>query len=150
MNKYSFGYSFIELIFILLISSLISLYGMSAITTFWQDQNKFKHILKLEQAIVFAKNYAITQHATVILQAIDQNWDNGILIKTNNSTILHLSKIPKDHHLTLKAFPTSVQLQFNSTGLLNADNGTFTYTLPNHKKSYLKISKTGRVRYETN
>ena len=143
------AFSLFELMLMLALAALLALSAYSG----WRwllcnnQQNVFIH--RLLQAIRYARAYAITQHAAVIFcgsmnqQRCDQQWNQGwIIILANTKRVVKAyAKLPSTYHLIWRSSLGRPDLQFNSNGYTNGQQGSFILA-----GQRITILRSGRLR----
>lgn len=111
---------------------------------------------RLTQAIQYARNQALTQHSTLILQPVKrENWARGmILFKDNtNHRLTHQNELVYAWHgvrspltITWVGFQSSDYLIFNHTPGHGAVNGHFSIVYQGVEIGRVVINRLGRLR----
>lgn len=161
------GYSLIELIVVLTIIAIISLFSIPAVMGNNSKHQAESTLHQLSTSLAYARTTAIQLRQTTEIcpkgiqpQSCGQDWSKGwwIFIGKTTQQELHADAILKSHaalpnsqQLTFRAFPKSNSVQFNSHGQA-IGNGKFTLLVKNTSQlcfnNQLILSKTGRIRLE--
>lgn len=149
MHKRHFGFTLLEIITTIAITSIFLLFATPSWQT-WRQQQTIKMLTQqLIQTITFARQQALITHQTIIVcpQSATQNcgndWQNGWIITTfdKQHTFYHFTPTSKQLHLRWQDLRSTNQLTFQPNGTTEGSNGSFYYA-----DCQLIINRSGRVR----
>ena len=156
------GISLLESLLVIIIIATISLYALPQLSSNIATKRAHSTTVSIQQLLQTAHIIALTQHTIVTLcgstddKTCDGNWQHDILLfkdpskkrMLNPSMQLTRQLSPNtDTTIHLAAFPTNRYLSFDSKGLLNNSNGTFTITAPGYATK-ITLSKTANISME--
>ncbi|OTG87792.1 hypothetical protein B9T31_04435 [Acinetobacter sp. ANC 4558] len=166
--KKNFGFSLVEVLFILTIFSIIASISIPYFSNFFARQETKKTLQILNSFLKSAKNEAVVRHTNIVIcsstngnQCESNQWGNYLLLFVDlnanrkidaNDLILYSEQLNlKYGQLTWKGALNSPSIVFNKElGLPIGYNGSFYYcnttTLTSHK---VILSKMGHIRSET-
>lgn len=163
MSIYPKGFSLLELITTLSVSTILLAIGVSPLTDFYTRYRADSSIRLIQQTLQFARNQAISFNMRVTVCALidgkcDSNWQAGltVFIDTNNNNQLDSS----DRKLyTTNAFYSKDTVTYNRAvirflpdGLASGTNGTLKYCPSSPTSPYsqaIVINQAGRARIST-
>jgi type IV fimbrial biogenesis protein FimT len=162
------AFSLLECLCVLTILAIISLIAWPSLQWYQKQHQANNAILSLQQALMTCQSLAILRHQSLSLcPSLDQRscqnqWRGTLLIflDTNNNgqpantddIIAYLPFQPLGGTVSWRNFRKRNHLQFNDLGILQQDNGTFTYCANTHEKQYtrlLGINNHGRIHVVT-
>lgn len=164
--KHSQGFTLIEALVVLVISSIIGAMATSSWATLKLRMEARSTITLLASSLSSARNTAISRQTPVTLcgssnaSTCDNLWQEGVLVfidikrigkPSAESDILGSYRMDRrDAHITWKGFGSGSILRFDPSGRTSASNGSFTYCPANKESRYARqvvINRGGRVRF---
>ena len=145
------GFSFTEILIVLLIFSLLSVLSVPPLLEYYARQTADSYIQQFRQEMTFARVKAVVQGYDVLVcpkssTACDGLWSGSpihITLLSNPPAVLKtISGLPSGHRL----YYNRQQLRFRHDGSLNAlQNGTFLYCVRDYQWHFqLTLSQAGR------
>lgn len=163
MKPHQYGFSLIELITTLSVSTLLITIGAPTYTDITDHIRADSNIKTIQQTFVFARNTAINYgYRVTVCPLVDgqctEDWQQGISVFTDSGTVETLDlndKVIKtvdgfDGRDFIKYNRSSVK--FQPDGLASGSNGTFKYcprTIDNKNSKAVIVNQAGRVRLST-
>lgn len=164
--KHSQGFTLIEALFVIAISSVLAVIATSALHTMQLKMERRSAITLIASSLSDARNSAITRHTPVALcgsrnaSVCDSLWQEGILVfldvkgqgnPASANDILGFYRIEtRKASVAWRGFGAGNILRFDRMGRTSASNGSFTYcpgNKDNHYAQQVVINRGGRVRY---
>lgn len=164
--KSSQGFTLLEALVVLVISSLLAFMTVSFLGTLQLRMEARSAITLLASSLSAARNTAISRQLPIAVcgsrnaSTCDSLWQEGILVfvdvngagkPATESDILGFYRIEtRDAHIAWKGFGSGSSLRFDRSGRTSASNGSFTYCPGNKESRYARqvvINRGGRVRF---
>lgn len=146
------GFSLIELLIVLTLIAILSAMGIISFTSFQKESQT--EILKsqLFRAIQLTRSEAIFRNQRIILcssrnqKTCDGDWQSGFIVKTTENVLHAFQPFSIDGILHWRAFPLDREhLEFLSSGIPNAENGTFWFCVSSRIAWAIMMNKSGRL-----
>lgn len=163
MKAQQLGFSLIELVTTLSISTLLLSIGVPTFTDITDSIRADSNIKTIQQTLVFARNTAINYgYRVTVCPLIDgqchEDWQKGISVFTDSGTAETLDLNDKVI-MTLDEFDSQDFIKYNRSsvkfqpdGLASGANGTFKYcprTVDSKNSKAVVVNQAGRVRIST-
>ncbi|MCL1051243.1 GspH/FimT family pseudopilin [Shewanella abyssi] len=163
MNNHQTGFTLIELIVTLAISTILMVIAVPSFTSLYAYIRADVNIRKIQQSIQFARNHAIAYGMRVTVCPIESqrcstDWRQNIsvfsdsgqnnLIDGNDQLLFTIGPFNSNDHVQYNRGA----IRFQSDGLASGTNGTLSYC-PDSYDSQLStaviVSQSGRTRFST-
>lgn len=160
------GFTLIETLFVLLISSILAFMAASAWSMLQLRMEGRAATTLLANSLSVARNTAITRQIPVTVcgsrnaSECDNLWQEGVLVffdvlgtgkPATENDILGFYRIEtRSARIAWRGFGSGVSLRFDRYGRASASNGSFTYCPGNKESRFARqvvINRGGRVRY---
>lgn len=166
LEKKGLGVTLTELLFCLLILSILLSSGMPSLNSMVKNKRVDVSASKLRQTIELARNAAVTKNALVTLcrsqdgESCGGKWSDGILVFTDHDADRELDDEDEvfrytsfhehDGSIIWRAFQNKQYLQITPLGFTRYQNGNFTLCPRNNDVRFARqliINRTARVRF---
>ncbi|MBR9726699.1 GspH/FimT family pseudopilin [Shewanella intestini] len=164
MNRYYFGFSLIELMATLFISTALTLTALPSLLAIKHQYRSLMAAHSILQFIQFSRNHALSYGRNVTVCPLsnnqcDNNWQAGMSAFFDSGT---RNKLDGDDQLIsiLPAFNSQdiayynrKAIRFQIDGFASGTNGTFRYCPQSTSNRYSRaviVNQAGRIRFSTN
>lgn len=154
------GISFIELLIVIAVLSLLLLLGLG-VMRYQQERQVKLYAETLYHDLKWAREEAIVLNVPIVIAPflngqMTNHWCDGWLMYRDEdemsagmvSTYLKIQKGISSCEITFSSFPNRTYFRFLPQGMSDYQNGTFSFYFNHELESEIIISKAGRVRYE--
>ncbi|ABX48343.1 type IV pilus biogenesis protein, putative [Shewanella baltica OS625] len=163
MNTHQKGFSLIELMTTLSISTILFTVGTPSFTDLSDQIRADSNIRTIQQTLMLARNTAINYgYRVTVCPLVDgkctQNWQKGLTVFIDSDTVETLDVNDKVIRI-IDEFDTKDFLKYNKSsikfqpdGLASGSNGTFKYcprTVDSKNSRAIVVNQAGRIRFST-
>lgn len=150
--KFHSGFTLIEILFSIILLSIILLLAAPNVKHFIHQQMADDTAYRVLNILQYARSAAIQKDQPVILCGASKhnhcadNWGHDWLLTNVDHTVLHVfQNVLRKGRMQVRVFGNAHAIQFAPTGL-SAQNSTFSYSIQDALKWRIIVNKSGRAR----